>query len=92
MDSLTAPKAAPIISEPRDAATAVVHAVADHRDVAPMALAPLADAIDPSILRTLVDGGTARESEYASTVEFEYAGCSVTVTSDGEVTVEDADK
>lgn len=84
MDGLTASKASPSISDPQDAVTTVVQAVAETKDVSPLDLEPLANALDPSVLEKIVADDGARRR-----VEFEYAGCEVLVTGDGEVSVDE---
>lgn len=88
MDGCTATTASPSITEPRDAVTTVVEAVAEEKGVSPLELEPLANVIDPDVLTKLVDDERASTGP-APRVEFEYADCEVSVSADGQVTVEE---
>ena len=63
--------------------TAVVLSVADYHDCRPTALPQLSTAIDPDALDTLLNG----RGESVS-ITFRYAGCLVSLRSDGELTSE----
>lgn len=65
----------------------VVAAVADARGVDPLELEPLANAIDPEALDRLFADTYDGHSRTAGYLTFEVAGCDVTVTGDGEVSV-----
>lgn len=79
-----------LISQPErvNVTEAVVDAVADAEGISPLELdPPLYAAIDPDALAQFVariDGPTASEVE----VSFVYAGYAVTVTGDGDVSVD----
>jgi len=60
----------------------VVQAIAEARGTSPLALPPLADALDPDALDALYAAERA-----VSRVTFEYAGYSVAVAPDRTVTV-----
>lgn len=59
----------------------VVESVADETGTDPLSLPPLAETLDPDALNALIDGLAD------GTVSFRYAGCDVTVESDGTVGV-----
>jgi len=61
---------------------AVVQAMAEARETSPLALPPLADAVDPAALDALCTEGGA-----TSRVTFEFAGHHVRVAADRTVTV-----
>ncbi|WP_158057915.1 HalOD1 output domain-containing protein [Halorussus halophilus] len=66
--------------------TAVIEAVAKRMDVAPTELPErLLDVIDPDSLDSLFASGNPADG----TVTFTYCGYSVTVTADGDVTLEE---
>lgn len=68
---------------------AVVRAVAAETGRDPLELRPLYEVVDPDALNSLV---SSAESAAAPTVEFRYAGCTVSVTgSDGIEVVQTAD-
>ena len=62
----------------------VVRAVAESINVDPLELPPLYEVIDPDALDALVDPVGGR---LGFTVTFEYAGCKITITDDGEVVI-----
>ena len=63
----------------------VVNAVAEHRGVAPDALTPLYEVVDPESLERVFES----PEETAVSVEFVYAGCTVTIDTAGAVAVVD---
>lgn len=65
----------------------VLERVAEQRGVDPVELPPLYESIDPDALETLFAPAGTR-SRNAGRVTFEYAGCRVTVGTDGTVLVE----
>lgn len=74
----------PTEQNPATPSILVVNAVATELDVDPATLEPpLASAIDPDALDTLLDAEGPN-----ATVSFEYANCLVSVGADGEVSVE----
>lgn len=89
MDGLTAKTASPSITESRNAVTTVVQAVADEKGVSPLELEPIANALDPDVIEKLVDDANAADSGSVPRIEFEYEDCEVTVTADGQVTVDE---
>lgn len=66
---------------------AVVAAVADARGVDPLALEPLANSIDPEALDRLFEDTYGGQPRMVGRVTFEVAGCEVTVTRAGGVSV-----
>lgn len=65
--------------------TAVVVAVAKAKGVDPLELEPLGNVIDPEALdRIFTETGDSRTTGWLT---FRMAGCEVTVTSDGELSV-----
>ncbi|WP_435157024.1 HalOD1 output domain-containing protein [Haladaptatus sp. DFWS20] len=58
----------------------IVEQVAAQKDVAPTALDPLYDTINPDALAALFDTRTNDASREQVKVAFEYSGCRVTVT------------
>ena len=66
---------------------AVVSAVADVEQTAPVELPPLYDAIDPEVLNTLF---TARSDAGLDQVTFQYAGYTIVIQKSGEVQVRSA--
>ncbi|SFC52199.1 hypothetical protein SAMN05444422_109214 [Halobiforma haloterrestris] len=66
----------------------IVTAVADARGVDPTELPPLYYAIDPDAIDQLFQSQVQNES---LRVQFTFAGCNVTISSDGQVTVTPTD-
>ncbi|QLD89621.1 hypothetical protein HWV07_11505 [Natronomonas salina] len=62
----------------------VVHRVAETQGRDPLELPILEDVIDPDALETVIEEMPTGE------VSFTYAGQEVTITSDGEITLEDS--
>lgn len=78
---------APTMPQGTTASERVIEAVADRRGIDPLELEPaLYDAIDPDKLDALVRG-TERRGRSAVVISFEYQGYSVTVGTDGSVTL-----
>lgn len=77
----------PLLSqEQRSISIEVVSRVAELEDCDPVDLSPLHDILDPDALDALFEplrDGTSRDA--AGFVRFEYEGCRVTVTGDGEI-------
>ena len=71
--------------------TKVVTAVAGAKDVDPIDLPPLYDAIDPDALNQLFRPGVQSVGSAAGQVRFTFAGCDVVVDSDNQVTVTPTD-
>lgn len=59
----------------------VIELVADAQDTNPLELPPLYEAVDPDAM-----DGLFRESEVIQ-IQFEYAGCTVIVATEGDMTV-----
>ena len=79
------PSTAPPDTDRVDLSRAVIEAVSDAEATDPANLDyPLYDVIDPSALNALFHGSNGD----SGTVEFPYHGYLVTVTSDGEVTLD----
>ena len=74
-------------TEPDSVVTTVVTTVAHLRGERPEALEPLDDSIDSDALTELFTPAVSGERRGPGRVDFTYAGCSVTLTSDGEVLV-----
>jgi len=66
------------------ASRSVIEAVAATTDTSPIDLPPLYDAIDPDSLDAITESATP-----GTTIDFEYCGVTITVTTadDGDVTV-----
>ncbi|RZH68779.1 HalOD1 output domain-containing protein [Natrinema altunense] len=77
--------------EPADErpSTAVVTAVAVFRDVPPIELSPLYDAVDPDALDAVVEHAQRVDEGGTHRVWFTYEGAEVGVRSDGEIRVRD---
>lgn len=70
------------VQKPESVTMRVIEAVADAHDVDPIALTPpLGSVVDPDALETLANS----ESDTDVAVEFVYADCHVSVTSDDVV-------
>jgi len=69
---------------------AIVETVAEVKDVGSFDLIPLYDVIDPDALETLCRLKWSQPPQSLS-VEFQYEGCNVIVSGDGEVTVRELD-
>lgn len=67
----------------------VVHATAEAAGEDPRGLPPLHGSVDPDALCALVDSLPETHTPMG-TVRFAYAGCEVTVTADGAITVHPA--
>lgn len=65
------------ITEGLTPSQATYNAVAEAKESDPLALPPLGETIDPDALDAIISSAA---SPGELTVEFEYAGCSVTVT------------
>ncbi|SFP27790.1 MULTISPECIES: HalOD1 output domain-containing protein [Halolamina] len=68
--------------DPESVVDRVVKSVATTTETDPLELPPLYDAIDPDALAGVVDGMNRGH------VVFAYAGCTVTVTDEGSITVD----
>lgn len=68
----------------------VVEAVAANQDVDPIELKPLYEVVDPDALDAIVGPSGDVGPAAACTVEFDYAGVSVVVRTDGSVHVEES--
>lgn len=69
------------------ASEAVVGRIATYEGIDPAELSPLYDAIDPDALDAFIEGADRRET--SAEIQFSYHGYTVTVSSDGSVTVDD---
>jgi hypothetical protein len=65
----------------------IVTAVSDATGQDPGALPPLYEAIDPDALSDMLGRGSDSAPSPELEVRFEYAGCTITVSALGEVTV-----
>lgn len=70
------------LGEPNEAVLTIIKAVAAATETAPAELPPLADAVDPDALDALFAG-----RQTSGRVSFLYADRSVTIATDGTVTV-----
>lgn len=77
------------VSESQQLSERVVQAVAAADDVDPLELPPLFGAIDPDALDTLFETSIGADSPSDGEVQFGYHGYSITVTADGDVTLDD---
>lgn len=68
----------------RSISVAVVELVAAETDTDPLELPPLANVVEPEALDRLFTDGASTEAS----AQFQFAGCHVSVTADGVVTVE----
>lgn len=68
----------------RSIAVAVVELVAAETERDPLELPPLGDVVDPEALDRLFSEGATTEAG----AQFQFAGCHVSVSADGVVTVE----
>ena len=75
------------LSEPDSVVTEIVTAVAQLRGEGPESLEPLDCYVDSDALAELFTPAFAGEQRGPGRVDFTYAGCSVTLTSDGQVIV-----
>ena len=75
------PRAEPLFADDVEPSTRVIGTVADELGVDPLECPPLYDHVDPTALNALFDGRSATHG----TVTFEYAGYTVTVTSEGDI-------
>ena len=64
---------------------AIVSTVAEARDLDPVELPPLSQAIDPDSLVALLTPSGSRDGSSFQRVRFDYAGYDVTVFGDGTV-------
>ncbi|NHN40034.1 hypothetical protein G9C85_00065 [Halorubellus sp. JP-L1] len=79
-------------SESRESVSmAVVHAVADEKDVSPVDVDPLYEVVDPDALNRFVGSLSSTPPEDPGCVSFPYAGCDVTVFADETVSVSTRD-
>ncbi|SDQ37525.1 HalOD1 output domain-containing protein [Natronobacterium texcoconense] len=70
------------------ATTAVLMAVTSIRGVGPDELEALSERVDPDALNTLVTHWQADSRTVEGELSFPFAGCSVTVRSNGEIVIE----
>lgn len=73
------------LTDPDAVVTTVVATVAQLRGEPPESLEPLDDSVDGEALTDLFAPARSGKRRGPGRVDFTYAGCSVTVTSDGEV-------
>ncbi|WP_224337586.1 HalOD1 output domain-containing protein [Haloprofundus halobius] len=74
------------VSGDQNVSNAVVLAVAEARNVDPLELDPLYDVIDPDALDAIFS--SAGPTDNSMELDFEMAGCQVTVRGTGEIRVE----
>lgn len=73
-----------------DVSEAVVTAVAEAKDISPLEVEPpLATVVDPDSLNALVERMSGAVTAPRCLVEFTYSGHQVTVTGDGNVSLDD---
>ena len=75
------------LSDPDSVVTDIVTAVAQLREEAPESLEPLDCVVDSDALAELFTTSFSGEARGPGRVDFVYAGCSVTLTSDGQIVV-----
>lgn len=69
-------------------AGSVTDAIATVTGTPPLGLQPLYESIDPDALDRILEAGSASPSGRSTlTVSFRHAGCAVTITADGQLTV-----
>lgn len=71
-----------------DVSDAVIFAVAEAENVSPLELNPLTNAIDPDALNNFVGSLTVKQSNSFGYIEFEYRDHTVTVSADGDISLE----
>lgn len=75
------------LSDPDSVVTGIVATVAQLRDEGPESLEPLDQVVDSDALAQLFTTSFSGQARGPGRVDFTYAGCSVTLTSDGEIVV-----
>lgn len=75
-------------SAPGAISTAIVTAVAAIHDVSIAGLEPLTDRVDPDALDRLFTPGRCGSPRLDGTLTFQFANCTITVESEGEVRIE----
>lgn len=75
------------LTDPDSVVTAIVTSVAQLRGEGPESLEPLDGTVDSDALAELFTPSLSGEERGPGRVDFVYAGCSVTLTSEGEVIV-----
>ncbi|MFC7154332.1 HalOD1 output domain-containing protein [Halomarina halobia] len=76
------------MTEPGSLSITVMQAVGAVVDVDPMALDSLYEAVDPDALDELFCPGPERQPSIDGRIRFRFAGCHVTVESNGTILVE----
>lgn len=67
----------------------IVEKVAAHKGIDPLQIEPIYDVIDPDALDAIVNSADSRDDTPLQ-VEFEYSGCTICVTSGGDVDIRSA--
>lgn len=75
------------LTDPDSVVTAIVTSVARLRGEGPESLEPLDGAVDSDALTELFTPAFSGDQRGPGRVDFTYAGCAVTLTSDGEILV-----
>ena len=75
------------MNDPDSVITDIVTAVAQFRDEGPESFEPLDRVVDSDALAELFIASFSGEARGPGRVDFVYAGCSVTLTSDGQIVV-----
>ena len=72
---------------PETITSRVAQRIAEERDDQPIEIEPLYETVDPESLNTLFRGDSSVIGHDLNQVQFYHAGCCVTVSSDGTITV-----